>query len=57
MHPLTGTSRLCAAVKQPTSSESTVLPSPPPADVQLPVVGSTTLQYSKWPISSENAML
>src|SRR5579875_116872 len=56
--PLIGYSVDCEAAKQPKSSlSSDPFFSDTPAAVQVPVLVSTRLQYSKWPISSENATL
>src|SRR5215471_19690086 len=56
MQPETGTEPAgsCEAAKQPTSSPS-VAASRPPATVHRPVLVSTVLQNSKWPVSSEKA--
>src|SRR5580765_2225042 len=54
MQPPTGTSSDSAEVKQPPSSSSRLSS---PLAVQLPPSPSTAEQYSKWPISSENATL
>src|SRR5690349_24328926 len=52
MQPEIGTSSESAALKQPVSSSSS---EGSPLLVQSPAL--TALQYSKWPISSENATL
>src|SRR5690349_1032076 len=60
VQPVRFTSVDCAPVKQPRSSsapESVASRSCTPSTVQRRLAGLTALQYSKWPISSENATL